>query len=386
MNILVIGNGFDLAHNLKTSYKDFLTFAKCVMEKDLWLGNDSDLIKGYPAEFVSFINTCNKTRVFPESKIDFLQEFTKLTKGNLWIEHFMNIHPKEGWVDFEKEISLTIQEMDWYRKKLSDDKVVLNNSFRLLKPDYFRNPEELGLNSLFDLKKRLLKDLNNLTLALELYLAYFVEGVQLKGTIKKRDDVVRLGCGKLISFNYTNTFEKIYDTRFQNEDFARFFYKEEYNYIHGKVKKEPSPKTCNLVLGIGEYLGGPEKDDDNYFVEFKKFFQRIYKKTGSKYKKWLSYVEQNNKNRNEKDKEILDVYFYGHSLDVTDKDIIRDLITFETAKTTIFYHNREALESYISNLVKILGEDDLIARTGEDNKSIFFVPLNPDEFEAANGY
>ena len=28
MNILVIGNGFDLAHGLKTSYRDFFRFVK----------------------------------------------------------------------------------------------------------------------------------------------------------------------------------------------------------------------------------------------------------------------------------------------------------------------------------------------------------------------
>lgn len=28
MDILIIGNGFDLAHGLKTSYKDFLDFCK----------------------------------------------------------------------------------------------------------------------------------------------------------------------------------------------------------------------------------------------------------------------------------------------------------------------------------------------------------------------
>ena len=28
MNILVIGNGFDLAHGLKTSYEDFLNFTQ----------------------------------------------------------------------------------------------------------------------------------------------------------------------------------------------------------------------------------------------------------------------------------------------------------------------------------------------------------------------
>lgn len=32
MNILVIGNGFDLAHGLPTEYKDFLEFAKVIYQ------------------------------------------------------------------------------------------------------------------------------------------------------------------------------------------------------------------------------------------------------------------------------------------------------------------------------------------------------------------
>lgn len=29
-NILIIGNGFDLAHDLNTSYKDFVKFCECI--------------------------------------------------------------------------------------------------------------------------------------------------------------------------------------------------------------------------------------------------------------------------------------------------------------------------------------------------------------------
>ena len=34
MNILVIGNGFDLAHRLPTTYKDFLEFARVFRKYD----------------------------------------------------------------------------------------------------------------------------------------------------------------------------------------------------------------------------------------------------------------------------------------------------------------------------------------------------------------
>lgn len=34
--------------------------------------------------------------------------------------------------------------------------------------------------------------------------------------------------------------------------------------------------TCNLILGIDEYLTGEDKGRANEYIQFKKFFQRIY--------------------------------------------------------------------------------------------------------------
>lgn len=39
MKILVLGNGFDLDHNLPTSYMDFLHFCNYVLEMDSFTGN-----------------------------------------------------------------------------------------------------------------------------------------------------------------------------------------------------------------------------------------------------------------------------------------------------------------------------------------------------------
>ena len=51
----------------------------------------------------------------------------------------------------------------------------------------------------------------------------------------------------------------------------------------------------------------------------------------------------------------------------TDKDILATLITAENVKTTIFYHDQEALGKQIINLVKVITEDELIRRTGKKN-------------------
>jgi uncharacterized phosphosugar-binding protein len=69
----------------------------------------------------------------------------------------------------------------------------------------------------------------------------------------------------------------------------------------------------------------------------------------------------------------LNLYFIGHSLDVTDKDILNELILHKGANATIYYHNQESLGRMIINLVKVIGEDELISRTGGSNASIKFI-------------
>ncbi len=66
------------------------------------------------------------------------------------------------------------------------------------------------------------------------------------------------------------------------------------------------------------------------------------------------------------------LYIFGHSLDVTDRDILQDLILTENVHTTIFYLNKKVLGQQIANLVKVLGQDELIKRTGGSTKTIEF--------------
>ena len=68
----------------------------------------------------------------------------------------------------------------------------------------------------------------------------------------------------------------------------------------------------------------------------------------------------------------MNVYIYGHSLNITDRDILRDLILEDGAQMVVFYHNKEALGDQIANLVKVIGEEELIHRTSGSNGSIKF--------------
>lgn len=121
---------------------------------------------------------------------------------------------------------------------------------------------------------------------------------------------------------------------------------------------------------IAILIEGYAKDRDNEFIQFKKFYQRIYKKTGSKYVDWINSIAQFPSSYGRNGDPVHNVYIIGHSLDITDKDILSSLINMDSTKTTIFYHSQAALENQISNLVKILGEDRLIAKVHGKNASI----------------
>ena len=256
-----------------------------------------------------------------------------------------------------------------------------------------------------ELKEKLIDDLDRLTRCLELYLSDFIKYSDCteKEFFKKMMPI------HVLNFNYTDTFNRVYKKikkdevnsasnyihgrarnkteQELNDEAEKIFkekikkeIKEQYEKIsnkeleeklkeklaedktikyHDKFVKEYKTKTCDLVLGIEEYLEGDDKNKDNEYIEFKKFYQRIFKGTGDNYKNWLSM------GRN------INTYIYGHSVATTDGDIIEDLIK-ASKSTTIYYHSKSALHDIILNLVQIIGEEELITRTSADNQSIIF--------------
>lgn len=64
------------------------------------------------------------------------------------------------------------------------------------------------------------------------------------------------------------------------------------------------------------------------------------------------------------------LFIFGHSLDVTDKDILRDLILNDNVETTIYYYSKTGQDkgdfgNKIANLTKVIGEEELVKRTSE---------------------
>lgn len=419
MEILLIGNGFDLEHDLPTTYSDFLDFCKklqYVFEATpaFYLDAQKQFPKWKTSESIKeALLAAVKRRAYKEAarlpEDDLFDELHDCLEDNLWLVHFRSVRSSIGknWIDFESEISRVIQMLDVARPlllsgqplaSLEKETYILFNFLceKACIPPYKNS-------SVDQLTQRLSEDLDKLIRAFEIYIAGFIDRVPIES---KSPDIENIHPDRLLSFNYSDTYQRIYDPD----------RKIKYDYIHGKADIGSSVETCNLVLGIDEYLDDTRKDVDLQFLTFKKYYQRIYKGTDSTYLDWVREIRKENehydtavecfKQGKPDPYESLPfqkryyptlssipisshtLYVFGHSLDVTDKDILRALICNDHVKTVIYYHrktesDKTALGQLIHNLVKIIGQEELIRRTGGSKRSIEFVPQTIRDTDSA---
>lgn len=218
MNILVIGNGFDLAHGLPTTYKDFLTFAQVyTIYRQLCMEEQINIesVKLEDKDRVLFLAALHKR----EPQI--FDELGRLLDGNVWVKYFWSLYEnqkmmgKDGWIDFEKEISKVIQTIDRVNRKIKSEEKVDDIS-----PDdkQLLNFFEMDIRKILKVgieenKTKFLADLNRLTRSLEIYLAYYVGRMNPEIRLS---DIENLDIQRVLSFNYTDTYEKLYDTNESN--------------------------------------------------------------------------------------------------------------------------------------------------------------------------
>lgn len=374
--VLILGNGFDLAHELPTKYSHFLDFCDNVI---LYNEAKSDYEK------ISWFNDSKILNLFFDSADEInnsiINEILRLISNNIWYKYLSDIYKNktikgENWIDFESEISEIIQFLDKNCNNLSlsfDDvdyyKATLPNIFAS-KYIFFKKlieEHKFTQKTIRDLRKILYDDLLKLSSALRIYLHYFVEKMEIN-TVSP--DLKDLSIDYVINFNYTDTFQRIYDT--PKIDF----------HIHGDCSNSGN----NLVLGIDEYWSKEDRDEHTNFTIFKKFAQRIQKRTGIEHIKMLDEIELE---INAYGSLIGDyqVYVFGHSLDKTDKDILKKFMKIKNCVVTVFCLDSSKEGEYIANMIKIIGEDNLIKRANSNPPTIKFViqqPMQPLSSEEKN--
>lgn len=388
MNILIIGNGFDLAHQLPTKYTDFLNFMKFVNRienfhgtfKEFTKDNDkykfselnvdiqkyiSGVIEDNSNKNVDIVNIWNKRKSADDKsdRVKHIERMIELSSKNIWFEWFqeqLNVHP--NWVDFESEISRVVQEVEKLIPliPLKIEKIARMPSYqRLINKIIFAgkaSDKDITLAEIETKKGKMLTDLNNLIRCFEIYLEDLVKNIDIS---QLSLDIYNLNIDKILSFNYTNTYQKLYDP---NVECA---------HIHGKADINNDTKSNNMVLGIDDYLKGEEKFTNTNFIEFKKYYQRLIKGTNCDYKKWIDEINQT------KSFTKHNVYIFGHSLASTDRDVLLDFIENEKTIITIYYNNSNQYSDQICNLVHLIGPDKLNEWVHQAKPKIKFVKQQP---------
>ena len=142
-----------------------------------------------------------------------------------------------------------------------------------------------------------------------------------------------------LSFNYTNTY---FDFAEMMNDGSGIVVPTEDQFIHGCCSAIGASQ--NIVLGIED--NDPSNLDTIYF---KKYFQRIQKKTGREVFDWFDEKISSS--------EPIVTDIFGHSLDTTDKDILM-LILEKSQYTNIYYYNQADYEQKIINLIRLYGSPE----------------------------
>ena len=318
-NILVIGNGFDLYHELKTSYTDFVRFCEEILKTEKGTKGRKWAISN------SFVNCFIKVASENQKWIDCEREIEKIVTMFLKIMHDRNVFDIiPHYIDKD---NTTLEPYEFDILRLMNRFCEMSNIQKIkIRDDYFKTYE--GINKKLVMEK-LKDDLNDL---INLFKYYLEEKVINQPVKKFSKQIEKINPDYVINFNYTNTCEK-YGVN-----------KQDICYIHGSVQDN------NMVLGIRDI---DEKDINSIY--FKKFFQRIQKHTDTI--QWNRFGE--NRSLTETIREAT-TYFFGHSLSNTDGDIIRSI--FENSCKIIIFHlyGKKDYEEKVINLIDTLGKENVI--------------------------
>ena len=365
VDILLIGNGFDIALGRPTKYTDFIEFLR---------------LPGYADEIKKIQETGIVSKGFkkyvssrPEDRtridINELKRMRSLADNNSWIKYFLGCNADiKGWIDLEREMIPVISLFQWALSQKYY--MVTEGQFgtteastygRVIVPEGSHIPTNVAkfwerylhiesrTNTFLEINakycdyqygvftEKIIDDLKNeLDEFIEIFRIYLREIVDQKD-VAENMRIKSLNADVLISFNYTQT-----ELLLKN---LSSIAKETY-HIHGVVSKKNS-----MVLGVNEV----KNDETNEFIFATKPYQRLRKRSNPNYRKYLD--------------KSFNLIVYGHSLDTTDIAILRPFIE-KAQKVTVYYYSGMDYDQKLINLIKLVTLEILEERMF-DNSIVF---------------
>lgn len=387
--IILIGNGFDLAHGLKTGYKDFIDsyWSNILSVRDSYLERlesfDASILKPYEDDFIRFqIEETNSPAANkPDMSFKSPSSYSKLCPSinelnnnknpqfsvglkfkNKFFEDISIQCSLTNWVDIENEYYEALKKlliMD-DAKERSNSVKKLNEEFCAVKKLLEKYLTEVSKSvieakeSIIDVFKSKISLDNIAVTKRDLFRESVVESAlshqpvsthpqtyypHMLETVKEIErKKIRQSMGTdfvpdkilLLNFNYTNTAERLY---------TKEGYYEIIN-IHGELNNKNNP----IIFGYGDELDDDyktiEKLQDNDFLENIKSIN--YHKTRN-YRRLLDFIHSG----------LYQVFVMGHSCGNSDRTLLNTLFEHDNCVSVkVFYHQIEAGKDDYSNLIR----------------------------------
>ncbi len=317
--LILIGNGFDLAHNLKTSYHHLIIYYldKVVSELMRTGKFTSPLLK------VTTKYGWYRIHEIASGCSNSLEVFRKLRPNNLLtvemcdlLELTFNSIEQKKWVDLEQlYFSLLVRYSNSSNRKLA------------LIQDLNKQWEELKLN----LEEYLISVTEPNTCKTKSELLE-----QLYEPVKNPYSEMSGWYGKMpnkilfLNFNYTKTLSP-YINKLKKEINPRLI------HIHGSINDQNNP----IVFGFGdehsdEYLSLLKAGENHAYLKYVKSFYYVL---NDSYQSLIEYI----------DGEAYEVYVMGHSLGLSDRTMLREIFEHENCKSIkLFYHeNNDGVDDFL---------------------------------------
>lgn len=307
-NVVLIGNGFDLAHGLKTRYFDFILWYLNKAFKTLSVQRfyEDDLIK---IQYLSTHIEINKIdsvielkRKLKEYNIDFVYKHT-------FLKSIIDSSEDSNWVDIESNYYSYLLKLYRHLEKfnteslgnVTNDLIKLNECFDYIKEqliEYLISINENKAEKNGEIEKHLLD-------------------------IIKQNNIIEPTL--FLNFNYTSTID-IYLKSNLLMGFSLV-------NIHGKLNDENNP----IIFGYGDemdsYYEKIERLNSNEFLRNIKSFW--YFKTRN-YEAFTRFIEQGEFN----------VYIMGHSCGVSDRILLNSIFEHKYCRQIkIFYYQKNEKEN-----------------------------------------
>lgn len=258
-DLLIVGNGFDLAHNIKTKYSHF--------KKWLFENYEIESNKSPIYSLPSYATNYRRLEIY-DSK-EFARFFYYLIDEVLYDD--------KEWNDFENALS----EIHW-------DHILEN-----IEPGYDKDGDENSFYTDDNLTSEA-RRLGDSCLVLSNSFTKWIHEIDDNLISKPIEKVSKLLMKnpKCLSFNYTSTIEKVYGY-------------ENVCHIHGRASNYET-----LIFGHGEEIYDAENELDAVYDNAYTIFESVFKS----YKKNINYALKVYGNLFNELFDISSIYIFGHSL------------------------------------------------------------------------